>query len=99
MRSLSNAEYSRLLQNTLNLCNEKDGDGDDYSDSSDMLLQTHFLDKQNMKKSSQSLSNQSQTDIICYYWLQPWFHYIIISIVQILRNWIGTVNELGGPAV
>lgn len=36
--AMSNAEYSRLLQNTLNLCNEKDDDGD-YGDISGMLLQ------------------------------------------------------------
>jgi len=35
---MSKAEYSRLLQNTLNLCNEKDDDGD-YGDISGMLLQ------------------------------------------------------------
>ena len=50
-RALSNAEYSRLLQNTLNLCNGKvddddddggGGGGGDGGDSSDMLLQTTF---------------------------------------------------------
>ena len=44
--ALSNAEYSRLLQNTLNLCNgivdDDDDDGGGGGYSSDMLLQTTF---------------------------------------------------------